>query len=48
MKSLSQSMGGEWAKYGVVVNNIAPGVVHSDTAQANYGPIGNFIVYYTV
>ena len=39
-KSLSQSMGGEWAKYGIVINNIAPGVIYSDSAQANYGPIG--------
>merc|ERR1711970_1593808 len=43
VKSLSQSIGGEWAKHGIVINNIAPGVVHSDTAQANYGPLGEIL-----
>ena len=42
-KSLSQSLGGEWAKHGIVINNIAPGVIHSDSAQANYGPIGDVL-----
>lgn len=41
VKSLSQSMGGEWGQYGVMINNIAPGVVYSDSAIANYGPLGN-------
>ena len=40
VKSLSQSMGGEWGQYGVMINNIAPGVVYSDSAIANYGPLG--------
>ena len=42
-KSLSQSLGGEWAKHGIVINNIAPGVIYSETAQANYGPIGDVL-----
>jgi len=42
-KSLSQSIGAEWAKKGIVINNIAPGVIHSDSAQANYGPIGEVL-----
>ena len=33
-------MGGEWGQYGVMINNIAPGVVYSDSAIANYGPLG--------
>ena len=43
VKSLSQSMGGEWGQYGVMINNIAPGVVYSDSAIANYGPLGNTV-----
>ena len=45
VKSLSQSMGGEWGQYGVMINNIAPGVVYSDSAIANYGPLGNLRFY---
>merc|ERR1712130_25929 len=43
VKNLSQSLGAEWAKYDVIINNVAPGTIHSDTAQANYGPIGEVL-----
>jgi NAD(P)-dependent dehydrogenase (short-subunit alcohol dehydrogenase family) len=33
VKNLSQSLGAEWGKYNVVINNVAPGTIHSDTAQ---------------
>ena len=33
VKNLSQSLGAEWAKYGIVINNVAPGTVYSATAQ---------------
>jgi len=35
--------GAEWAKYGIIINNVAPGTIHSDTAQANYGPLGELL-----
>ena len=38
-------MGGEWGQYGVMINNIAPGVVYSDSAIANYGPLGEQLKY---
>jgi len=43
VKNLSQSLGCEWMEYGVKINNIAPGTVYSATAQANYGPLGEFL-----
>jgi len=43
VKNLSQSLGAEWAKYGIVINNVAPGTVYSATAQANYGPLGEML-----
>ena len=33
VKNLSQSLGAEWAKYGIVINNVAPGTIYSATAQ---------------
>ena len=39
-------MGGEWGQYGVMINNIAPGVVYSDSAIANYGPLGEIRLNY--
>jgi len=43
VKNLSQSLGCEWMEYGVKINNIAPGTVYSPTAQANYGPLGEYL-----
>ncbi|CBY30579.1 unnamed protein product [Oikopleura dioica] len=43
VKNLSMSLGAEWAKYGIIINNVAPGTIHSDTAQANYGPLGELL-----
>ena len=37
VKNLSQSLGAEWAKYGIVINNVAPGTVYSATAQVKRG-----------
>jgi len=43
VKNLSQSLGAEWMEYGIKINNIAPGTVYSPTAQANYGPLGEYL-----
>lgn len=43
VKSLSQSIGVEWARKGITINNIGPGVVTSPTAVANYGPLGEMM-----
>merc|ERR1712227_1052355 len=43
VKSLSQSMGAEWMKYGISINNVGPGVFASPTAIANYGPLGEIL-----
>lgn len=36
VKNLSQSLGAEWGKYNVVINNVAPGTIYSATAQVLY------------
>ncbi len=33
----------EWARKGITINNIGPGVVTSPTAVANYGPLGEMM-----
>ncbi len=35
--NLSKSLAMEWVSYGVRVNCIAPGIIYSQTAEANYG-----------
>lgn len=40
VENWTKSIAQEWAKYGILSNCIAPGVIYSDTAADNYGPEG--------
>ncbi|XP_070536332.1 peroxisomal trans-2-enoyl-CoA reductase-like [Ptychodera flava] len=37
VENMSKTLALEWAKDGVRINNVAPGIIYSDTAAANYG-----------
>eukprot|EP00116_Pleurobrachia_bachei_P002149 sb/3462411/ len=40
VEALSKTLAVEWAEYGVQVNNVIPGIIHSDSAVKNYGIFG--------
>merc|ERR1711976_94737 len=40
VENFTRSLAQEWAKYGILSNCIAPGVIYSDSAADHYGPKG--------
>ncbi|KAI6654737.1 Peroxisomal trans-2-enoyl-CoA reductase [Oopsacas minuta] len=42
VENLCKTLAVEWAKNGVRINCVAPGIIYSETAEANYGQKGMF------